>query len=173
MEEIKRLLCEEIARLNREEQRDNRVRFSRQFMRSHPYLFGGMLVSYVPVAIILGYAPYFGQSYVIGFTLFLVVMSLAMSMDINPRYRYEDIDQLDLRVCYNGEWYNSRHVSRATLDAILNHPQVDATVKEGIARLWQAKGHLYFYDVFSQARRACAPQPAASHSPEGRAGDLT
>ncbi|MGM3175326.1 YlaC family protein [Dickeya lacustris] len=165
MEEIERLLCEEIERLNREERRDNRVRFSRQFMRGHPYLFGGMLVSYIPVAMILWYAPYFGLPYVMGFTLFLVAMSLAMSMDINPRYRYEDIDQLDLRVCYNGEWYNSRHVSRATLEAILNSPNVETAVKARIKRLWQTKGALYFYDVFSQAKYTAPPEKTGLISP--------
>ncbi|WP_459623721.1 YlaC family protein, partial [Dickeya oryzae] len=97
MDEVKRILNEEIERLNREERRDNRIRFSRRFMVTHPYLFGGMLASYVPVALILWYAPYFGLPYVVGFTLFLALMSLAMSMDINPRYRFEDIDTLDLR----------------------------------------------------------------------------
>ncbi|MBP2835821.1 YlaC family protein [Dickeya parazeae] len=156
MDEVKRILNEEIERLNREERRDNRIRFSRRFMVTHPYLCGGMLASYVPVALILWYAPYFGLPYVVGFTLFLAVMSLAMSMDINPRYHFEDIDTLDLRVCYNGEWYNSRHVSAQTLEALLHNPQVAAAVKEGIARLLQTKGYLYFYDVFSLAYRSTA-----------------
>ncbi len=30
--------------------------------------------------------------------------------DVYPRYRYGDIDVLDFRVCYNGEWYNTRFV---------------------------------------------------------------
>ncbi|WOA52369.1 YlaC family protein [Dickeya solani] len=156
MDEVKRILNEEIARLNHEERRDNRIRFSSKFMLSHPYLFGGMLASYVPVALILWYAPYFGAPYVVGFTLFLVLMSLAMSMDINPRYRFEDIDALDLRVCYNGEWYNSRHVSPQTLEALLHNPQVAGPIKDGVARLLQTKGYLYFYDVFSLAYRSSA-----------------
>lgn len=53
MDEVKRLLTEEIERINREEKRDNKIRFSRKFMQSHPYLFAAMLVSYVPVALIL------------------------------------------------------------------------------------------------------------------------
>ncbi|ACS86299.1 YlaC family protein [Musicola paradisiaca] len=159
MDEVRRILSAEIEQINRDEQRDNRIRFSRRFIVTHPVLFGAMLVSYIPVALILWYAPYFGVSYVMGFTLFLVLMALALLMDINPRYRFDDIDKLDLRVCYNGEWYNRRHVSPQTLEALLRHPQVAESVKQGIVRLLDAKGYLYFYDVFSLAYRTPVSHP--------------
>ncbi|MFP9229575.1 hypothetical protein A0E43_01240 [Pectobacterium cacticida] len=151
MDEVKRLLTEEIERINREEKRDNKIRFSRKFMRSHPYLFAAMLVSYLPVAFILFYAPYFGLPYLIGFTVFLLVMTLALSADINPTYHFEDIDALDLRVCYNGEWFTIRHVSQDTLTKLLSNAQVPSTVKAGIAKIQQTKGEVDFYDVFSLA----------------------
>ncbi|AUH00227.1 hypothetical protein CWC46_10675 [Prodigiosinella confusarubida] len=153
MDVVRRILIEEIESINRDERRDNRIRFSRKFMVTHPWLFGAMLVSYVPVAVILLYSPYFGLPYLIGFTLFLATMVLALSMDISPRYRFEDIDKLDLRVCYNGEWYNNRHVSPQALETILHHPQIDATVKTGIYQILQTKGDVYFYDIFSLAYR--------------------
>ncbi|WP_254592929.1 YlaC family protein [Pectobacterium polaris] len=151
MDEVKRLLTEEIERINREEKRDNKIRFSRKFMQSHPHLFAAMLVSYVPVAIILFYAPYFGLPYLIGFTVFLLVMTLALSVDINPIYRFEDIDTLDLRVCYNGEWFTVRHVSQDTQDKLLCSEQVPSAVKAGIEKIRRTKGDVDFYDVFSLA----------------------
>ena len=45
--------------------------------------------------------------------------------DVYPRYRYEDIDVLDFRVCYNGEWYNTRFVPEQLLERILQSPRVD------------------------------------------------
>ncbi|MEH2920999.1 YlaC family protein [Samsonia erythrinae] len=153
MDEVKRLLTEEIERINQEEKRDNRIRFSRKFMQSHPYLFAAMLISYVPVAMILLYSPYFGWPYLIGFTVFLLVMALALSIDINPKYRFEDIDALDLRVCYNGEWFTIRHVSQDTLDKLLRNEQVPPAVKTGIEKIQRTKGDVDFYDVFSLAYR--------------------
>ncbi|WP_200886915.1 YlaC family protein [Pectobacterium fontis] len=153
MDEVKRLLTEEIERINQEEKRDNKIRFSHKFMQSHPYLFAAMLVSYLPVAFILVYAPYFGLPYLIGFTVFLLAMMLALSMDINPTYRFEDIDTLDLRVCYNGEWFTIRHVSQDTLDKLLRNERVPPAVKSGIEKIQRTKGSVDFYDVFSLAYR--------------------
>ncbi len=153
MDEVKRILTEEIDKINREEKRDNKIRFSRKFMRAHPYLFAAMLVSYVPVVLILFYAPYFGLAYVIGFTAFLLIMTLALSMDINPKYRFEDIDTLDLRVCYNGEWFTIRHVSQEALDRIMQNENISEAVKSGIKKIQRTKGDVDFYDVFSLAYR--------------------
>ncbi len=53
----------------------------------------------------------------------LVVLFILLNgfffFDVYPRYRYEDIDVLDFRVCYNGEWYNTRFVPAALVEAIL------------------------------------------------------
>lgn len=158
MDEIKRILCDDIERLNRKEKRDNKIRFSTHFIRQHPSLFGGMLLSYVPVALILWFAPYFGQGYVLGFTLLLCVMALALSFNIKPRYRFEDIDQLDLRVCYNGEWYNMRRISPEAMTHLQESAEVPEGIKRGLAHIQQVKGSVTFFDVFSLAYL----QPAAA-----------
>ena len=60
----------------------------------------------------------------------LVVLFILLNgfffFDVYPRYRYEDIDVLDFRVWYNGEWYNTRFVPAALVEAILNSPRVAA-----------------------------------------------
>lgn len=149
MDEVKRLLTEEIERINQEERRDNKIRFSLKFMYSHPYLFFAMLISYVPVALILFYAPYFGLPYLLGFTGLMLVMSVALSMDIAPKYRFEDIDVLDLRVCYNGEWFTHRQISHEALSKLLSNENIAVEVKTGIKKIQLTKGEVCFYDVFS------------------------
>lgn len=88
----------------------------------------------MPVALILFYAPYFGLPYLIGFTGLMLAMSVALSIDINPKYRFEDIDVLDLRVCYNGEWFTHRQISQDTLSKLLNNEYVSADIKTGIKK---------------------------------------
>ena len=72
--------------------------------------------------------------------------------DVNPRYRYDDIDVLDLRVCYNGEWYNTRNVPSTLIDKILHSPGVDAQQKSLLHKMVATKGELSFYDIFSLGR---------------------
>ena len=105
MDAIKQILIDEIATLNREERRDNRPRFSFSFLKTHPglwalmYLCYGLCVALIFSTEMLGWPAFWFA------TLFVLVMSFLMLLDINPKYRFEDIDALDLRVCYNGEWY--------------------------------------------------------------------
>jgi Extracytoplasmic function sigma factor YlaC. len=48
--------------------------------------------------------------------------------DVYPRYHYEDIDVLDFRVCYNGEWYNTRFVPQELIQV---HPELTARQRAG------------------------------------------
>ncbi|MDF7728955.1 YlaC family protein [Enterobacter hormaechei subsp. steigerwaltii] len=64
----------------------------------------------------------------------------------------EDIDVLDFRVCYNGEWYNTRFVPAALVEAILNSPRVADVHKEQLQKMIVRKGELSFYDIFTLAR---------------------
>ncbi|STE51934.1 inner membrane protein [Escherichia coli] len=82
----------------------------------------------------------------------LVVLFILLNgfffFDVYPRYRYEDIDVLDFRVCYNGEWYNTRFVPAALVEAILNSPRVADVHKEQLQKMIVRKGELSFYDIF-------------------------
>lgn len=64
-------------------------------------------------------------------------LNLFFFFDVNPRYHYEDIDVLDLRVCFNGEWYNTRMVPDALVDSILQSPQVDDSRKQKLRAIMQ------------------------------------
>lgn len=81
----------------------------------------------------------------------LVVLFILLNgfffFDVYPRYRYEDIDVLDFRVCYNGEWYNTRFVPAALVEAILNSPRVTDVHKEQLQKMIVRKGELSFYDI--------------------------
>ncbi len=148
MDEVKRILNDDINDMNRREKRDNKIRFSTRFFRKHPYLFWGMLVCYIPVALILWHVHYFGRGYAIAATLFVMLMSFALSLHIRPRYRFEDIDQLDMRVCYNGEWYNKRFISSRALQQLLDSPRVSHEIKQELEHIQGAKGGVTFFDVF-------------------------
>ena len=74
---------------------------------------------------------------------------------MHPRYRYEDIDVLDFRVCYNGEWYNTRFVPPELIDSILHSPAVETEQKRNCKNGLNQRPAL-FYDVFTLSRPAVA-----------------
>ncbi len=58
------------------------------------------------------------------------------------------------RVCYNGEWYNTRFVPEQLIDGILQSPQVAHEQKAQLQKMIATKGELSFYDVFTLTRVA-------------------
>jgi hypothetical protein len=84
--------------------------------------------------------------------ILFIVFNAFFFFDVNPRYRYEDIDVLDFRVCYNGEWYNTRFVPGQLIDNILHSPQVEEAQKAKLQKMIATKGELSFYDVFTLSR---------------------
>ncbi|WP_252492237.1 YlaC family protein, partial [Escherichia coli] len=109
MTEIQRLLTETIESLNTREKRDNKPRFSISFIRKHPGLFIGMYVAFfATLAVMLQSETLSGSVWLL--VVLFILLNGFFFFDVYPRYRYEDIDVLDFRVCYNGEWYNTRFV---------------------------------------------------------------
>ncbi|KAA0262586.1 hypothetical protein EYZ01_08335 [Hafnia alvei] len=148
MSEIERILKEEIDRVNKAEHRDNRPRFSISFIKKHPGLFVGMYLAYAAtLAVMLQSETLADVTWVM--TLLFVGLNLFFFFDVNPRYHYDDIDVLDLRVCFNGEWYNTRMVPDALVDSILQSPQVDESRKQKLRAIMQRKSELSFYDIFA------------------------
>lgn len=95
----------------------------------------------------------------VGSVWLLVVLFILLNgfffFDVYPRYRYEDIDVLDFRVCYNGEWYNTRfvpHFNRSDSPFPTGKWRTKRTTAKMIAR----KGDLSFYDIFTLARSDAA-----------------
>lgn len=151
MTEIQRLLTETIDDLNVREKRDNKPRFSISFIRKHPGLFIGMYIAwFATLAVMLQ------SDTLVGSVWLLVVLFILLNgfffFDVAPRYRYEDIDVLDFRVCYNGEWYNTRFVPPALVETILEFPRVNREQKTQLQKMLSRKGELSFYDIFTLAR---------------------
>ncbi|CAM6261192.1 MULTISPECIES: YlaC family protein [Citrobacter] len=151
MTEIQRLLTETIDDLNVREKRDNKPRFSISFIRKHPGLFIGMYIAwFATLAVMLQ------SDTLVGSVWLLVVLFILLNgfffFDVAPRYRYEDIDVLDFRVCYNGEWYNTRFVPPALVETILESPRVNREQKTQLQKMLSRKGELSFYDIFTLAR---------------------
>ncbi|MDU7389500.1 YlaC family protein [Atlantibacter hermannii] len=148
MTEIQHLLNETIDTLNREEKRDNRPRFSISFIRNHPGLFIAMYIGWFATLVVMLQSETLAGSVWLLVVLF-VLMNGFFFFDVNPRYKYEDIDVLDLRVCYNGEWYNTRYVPDSLIEAILHSPRVEPEKKAQLSTMVSRKGNLSFYDIFS------------------------
>jgi len=153
MTEIQRLLTETINDLNVREKRDNKPRFSISFIRKHPGLFLAMYAALLATLAVMLLSETLIDSVWLLVVLF-VVFNAFFFFDVNPRYRYEDIDVLDFRVCYNGEWYNTRFVPSQLIDSIMHSPAVAAQEKEKLQKMVATKGELSFYDVFTLSRTA-------------------
>ncbi|WP_039056187.1 YlaC family protein [Enterobacter sp. Bisph1] len=153
MTEIQRLLSETIEEINQREKRDNRPRFSISFIRKHPGLFIGMYLAFLATLAVM-----LQSETLAGSVWLLVVLFIALNgfffFDVYPRYHYEDIDVLDFRVCYNGEWYNTRFVPDGLIEAILHSPNVDDAHKAQLQKMVERKGELSFYDVYTLTRPA-------------------
>jgi hypothetical protein len=155
MTEIQRLLSETIDDINRQEKRDNRPRFSISFIRKHPGLFVGMYIAWFATLAVMLLSPTLVDSVWLLVLLF-VLLNAFFFFDVYPRYHYADIDVLDFRVCYNGEWYNTRFVPPHLIEAILHSPRVDSSQKSQLQQMVDRKGELSFYDVFSLTKTETA-----------------
>ncbi|MCK8538013.1 YlaC family protein [Yersinia ruckeri] len=151
MDIVKEILIEDIEKINKKEKRNGRLNFNIEFIHKHPYLCLAMLISYFFVLVLMVLTPYFGTYYVIGFTVFFVFMSAILLMEIKPVFKFEDIGVLDLRVCYNGEWFFSRAVSMEAVDKLLNNSNINDDFKNRIKRIIENKGEIDFYDVYDLA----------------------
>ncbi|MBV8042010.1 YlaC family protein [Pluralibacter sp.] len=155
MAEIQRLLTNTIDELNTTEKRDNRPRFSISFIRRYPGLFLGMYLGFLATLIVMMRSDTLADSVWLLVVLFILLNGFFF-FDVAPRYRYEDIDVLDLRVCYNGEWYNTRFVPNQLIDTILQSPRVTEPLKAQLQKMVATKGELSFYDIFTLARAESA-----------------
>lgn len=148
MDIIKKILIDDLDAINLREARDGKPHFNSQFLANHPYLCIGMIAAYLPLAIILWYAPYFGPYWTAGITILFIVLASVLLFDVKPVYHFDDIGVLDLRVCYNGEWFVTEPVSETALNQILESKEVPASIKQEISRLLALKGMLSFYDIY-------------------------
>ena len=155
MSEIQRLLTQTIDELNTTEKRDNRPRVSISFIRNHPGLFIAMYVAFFATLVVMMRSDTLADSVWLLWLMFALLNGFFF-FDVYPRYRYEDIDVLDFRVCYNGEWYNTRFVPPQLIERILNSSRVDGQSKTQLQKMLSTKGELSFYDVFSLTRSEAA-----------------
>ncbi|EMH4164086.1 YlaC family protein [Pluralibacter gergoviae] len=155
MTEIRRLLTDTIEELNQREKRDNRPRFSISFLRRFPWLCVAMYLGFLATYIVMARSDTLADSVWLLVVLFILLNGFFF-FDIAPRYRYEDIDVLDFRVCYNGEWYNTRFVPGELIEKILVSPRVEPPQKQQLRKMVATKGELSFYDIFTLARAESA-----------------
>ncbi|KYQ95347.1 hypothetical protein AWY96_18385 [Serratia plymuthica] len=151
MDAIKSILVKEIERINRQEGRDGKLRFNSEFAREHRYLCLAMFAGYFAVIAVMYQVPYMGFFSFLAFTAFVLFMFAMLMIEIKPVYRFEDIGVLDLRVCYNGEWYFTRALSPQSVKALLDEPSIGTTLKTRMQEIIANKGEIDFYDVYDLA----------------------
>lgn len=132
MTEIQRLLTETIESLNTREKRDNKPRFSISFIQTSGAVYRYVRCFFATLAVMLQSETLSGSVWLL--VVLFILLNGFFFFDVYPRYRYEDIDVLDFRVCYNGEWYNTRFVPAALVEAILNSPRVADVHKEQLQK---------------------------------------
>lgn len=150
---IKNILVAEIEQINQRERRDGKPRFNSEFARNHPYLCLAMFTGYFAVVAVMYPVPYMGIAAFLGFTAFVLFMFAMLLIEIKPTYRFDDIGVLDLRVCYNGEWYFSRALSLQSVQKLLSEPSVNSELKVRVQEIVANKGEIDFYDVYDLAYR--------------------
>ncbi|MDR5615794.1 MAG: YlaC family protein [Arsenophonus sp.] len=82
------------------------------------------------------------------FYTFFLLLAAALLFDIKPTYRFKDIGILDLRVCYNGEWFVTEKVSDTAINKILAEPTINNAIKTELKRLIKQKNKITFYDIY-------------------------
>ncbi|WP_226568799.1 YlaC family protein [Mangrovibacter yixingensis] len=153
MTEIQRLLSNTIEQLNHSEKRDNRPRFSISFIRRYPGLFVAMYAGWLATLVVVVKSTTL-QDFVWLHVALFVLLNGFFFFDVNPRYRYQDIDLLDFRVCYNGEWYNTRAVPEELISDIQASSHVSHQQKDLLAKMLVNKKMLTFYDIYSLDKQA-------------------
>ncbi|WP_260280392.1 YlaC family protein [Proteus terrae] len=151
MNVLKEILERDLDRINKTEKRDGKPHFNSQFLKNHIWLCISMVLSYVLLAALLIYSPYFGVISLVLFTVMFLVMAGILLFDIKPIYKFEDIGVLDLRVCYNGEWYTFEKLSDEAINEIHQHPAISQQIKEDIREIISKKQEIHFYDVYLMA----------------------
>ncbi|MFI8418065.1 YlaC family protein [Serratia sp. NPDC078593] len=151
MDAIKNILVKEIEQINQQERRDGKPRFNSEFARNHRYLCFAMFAGYFAVIAVMYPVPYMGTWSFIGFTAFVLFMFAMLLIEIKPTYRFEDIGVLDLRVCYNGEWFFTRALSSTAVAELFAEPAISHRLKTRLQQILASKGELDFYDVYDLA----------------------
>ncbi|NBM90387.1 hypothetical protein GWI78_10720 [Proteus sp. G2658] len=151
MNVLKEILERDLDRINKAEKRDGKPHFNSQFLKKHIWLCISMVLSYVLLAALLIYSPYFGVISLVLFTMMFLAMAGILLFDIKPIYKFEDIGVLDLRVCYNGEWYTFEKLSDEAINEIHQHPAISQQIKEDIREIISKKQEIHFYDVYLMA----------------------
>nr|WP_142012057.1 YlaC family protein [Serratia fonticola] len=164
MDPVKSILVKEIEQINRQEGRDGRPRFNSEFARTHRWLCFAMFAGYFAVIAVMYPVPYMGIYAFLGFTAFVLFMFAMLLIEIKPVYRFEDIGVLDLRVCYNGEWYFTRALSQQSIQALLTTPSIGMAFKQRMQEIIANKGEIDFYDVYDLAysKKLYNSQPAVA-----------
>lgn len=147
MNTVKQILEVELARINHEEKRDDKVVFDPRFVFEKKGLFGIMCAMFVLTIALLIYSDIFSHWDVLICVVIFILLNGFFFFHINPSYHLEDIDKIAWKNCYTGEWYREIPVRSAVIDQILNSDQVAEESKTEIRRLQRLGAEIFFRDL--------------------------
>ena len=134
MTEIQRLLTETIESLNTREKRDNKPRFSISFIRKHPGLFIGMYVAFfATLAVMLQSETLSGSVWLL--VVLFILLNGFFFFDVYPRYRYEDIDVLELPFAQALEMVRSGEIRDGKAVILLQYLQTTGLMNTPFERI--------------------------------------
>ncbi|BDH45561.1 inner membrane protein YlaC [Salmonella enterica subsp. enterica serovar Choleraesuis] len=141
------ILETELKRINRAEQRDDKVRFNPVFIKEKKGLYWSMCLLFVITLALLIWSDIFSALDVWLCVLVFVVLNGFFFFHINPSYRLEDIDKTAWKNCYTGEWFRELDVQPAVLEQIMNSDEVSPQQKAELQRRLGIKQRVHFVDI--------------------------
>lgn len=151
--DLNSVLQDELNRINKVENRNDRPYFDVSFIRQYPGLYGLMCFLFVLTMSLLLYSDSFGNIEYIVCVLIFAVCNFFFFFHINPSYQVNDIDRGAWKNCYTGDWYMEVHVRKEFIDSLLNGNILTEAEKKTLISHYEKKGHLYFADIYRLRNR--------------------
>ncbi|MGD8202718.1 YlaC family protein [Pantoea sp. FN0305] len=146
--ELNTLLQEELDKINREENRNDRPYFDVSFIKLYPGLYGLMCFLFVLTMSLLLYSDSFGNIEYSVCCIIFIICNFFFFFHINPSYKVTDIDKGAWKNCYTGDWYMEVHVREAFIKALLEGNVLTDSEKKRLTEQYDKKGYLYFSDIY-------------------------
>jgi hypothetical protein len=146
--DLNEFLQDELNKINKTENRNDRPYFDVSFIRQFPGLYGLMCALFILTMGLLMYSNSFGNIEYIVCCLIFSVCNFFFFFHINPSYKVNDIDKGAWKNCYTGDWYMEVHVRKEFIDSLLEGDILTDSEKKTLISQYEKKGHLYFADIY-------------------------
>ncbi len=151
--ELNVVLQNELDKINRNEQRNDRPYFDVSFIKQYPGLYGLMCFLFILTMGLLMYSDSFGNIEYAVCCIIFAICNFFFFFHINPSYQVKDIDKGAWKNCYTGDWYMEVYVNKEFIASLLEGTVLSEAEKETLRKQYDKKGHLYFADIYRLRNR--------------------